>query len=195
MGRVVRPDAWIGTGVLISDSVLLTNYHVLDETTAKGAVVQFNYQMSATGLAAPIAEFQVDSETLIATSPEDDWTIVHVRGAPGKTWGKLALQPVEIREGDFVNIIQHAAGLPKQIALYHNVVVHADDSRVQYLTDTLPGSSGSPVFNSKWQVVALHHSGGWLTEPGSQHEFWRNEGININAVIRGLIRKNAYPTP
>ncbi|MBU6351013.1 MAG: trypsin-like peptidase domain-containing protein [Chloroflexi bacterium] len=75
---------------------------------------------------------------------------------------------------------------PKQIALYHNLVVYSDGQRVQYLTDTLPGSSGSPVFNSAWQVVALHHSGGWLREPGSKQMYYRNEGIHVNAVLQGL---------
>lgn len=32
-------------------------------------------------------------------------------------------------------------------------------SSESYLTDTLPHSSGSPVFNSEWEVVALHHAG------------------------------------
>jgi V8-like Glu-specific endopeptidase len=58
--------------------------------------------------------------------------------------------------------------------------------RVQYLTDTEPGSSGSPVFDSQWRLVALHHSGGWLPEPGRETKFYRNEGININRVIDGL---------
>ena len=57
--------------------------------------------------------------------------------------------------------------------------------------DQEPGSSGSPVFDKEWNVVALHHSGGWVTEPGVQdptHQFYRNEGILIDAVIAGLRR-------
>jgi V8-like Glu-specific endopeptidase len=62
------------------------------------------------------------------------------------------------------------------------------DRRIHYLTDTLPGSSGSPVFDQRWRVVALHHSGGWLREPGSESKraYLRNEGILIDAVIDGL---------
>jgi V8-like Glu-specific endopeptidase len=58
--------------------------------------------------------------------------------------------------------------------------------RVHYLTDTLKGSSGSPVFNSNWEVVALHHRGGWLAEPGSKRMVYRNQGIAIGVVLRGL---------
>ena len=32
--------------------------------------------------------------------------------------------------------------MPKLITLYHSVVAYADDKRVQYPTDRLPGSSG-----------------------------------------------------
>jgi hypothetical protein len=34
--------------------------------------------------------------------------------------------------------------------------------------------------------VALHHSGGWLREPGGKEAYFRNEGIAIGAVIAGL---------
>jgi len=100
----------------------------------------------------------------------------------------LSMVDAGVKVNDYVNIIQHPGGLPKQIALYHNIVTFVGGARVQYLTDTLPGSSGSPVFDSRWRVVALHHSGGYLTEPGSDRKrvFFRNEGIHINAILRGL---------
>jgi hypothetical protein len=76
--------------------------------------------------------------------------------------------------------------MPKQVALYHNVVAYSDGCRVQYLTDTLPGSSGSPVFDTRWRIVALRHSGGWIPEPGSKQVFFRNEGIHFRALRQGL---------
>ena len=84
------------------------------------------------------------------------------------------------------NIIQHPGGGPKQIALYHNVVVFTDTLRVQYLTDTMPGSSGSPVFDSGWQLVAIHHAGGWLKQPGKSDTRFCNEGIAVNALVDGI---------
>src|SRR4051794_13612949 len=102
--------------------------------------------------------------------------------------GKLDLAEIEVKVDDYVNIIQHPGGLPKQIALYHNLVVFVGGDRVQYLTDTLPGSSGSPVFDSRWRVVALHHKGGNVTEPGAKRKrvFFRNEGIHVRALLKGL---------
>jgi len=47
-----------------------------------------------------------------------------------------------------------------RIAITANQVVNVFEHRLQYTTDTLPGSSGSPVFNDAWEVIALHHAGG-----------------------------------
>ena len=71
---------------------------------------------------------------------------------------------------------------------FKKINVAVDENRVQYLTDTLPGSSGSPVFDRDWNVIALHHSGGWIAEPNapSKSTFYRNEGINISKLIAEL---------
>ena len=112
--------------------------------------------------------------------------LVRVNGEPSKKWGYLTMNRADPRVKDEVVIIQHPGGRPKQVALSHNVVVYVDDHRLQYLTDTLEGSSGSPVFDGNWNLVALHHKGGWLREPKSQEAVYRNQGININVIIDGL---------
>ncbi|MBD2433254.1 MULTISPECIES: LamG-like jellyroll fold domain-containing protein [Fischerella] len=65
--------------------------------------------------------------------------------------------------GDLVFIIQHPKGERKQIVQNDNRVL--DYSENGLLQDFLRyggasnyGSSGSPVFNSNWQLVALHHA-------------------------------------
>jgi V8-like Glu-specific endopeptidase len=134
-------------------------------------------------------EYQLLPSELFRSSPvtENDWSVVKVAGKPSEAWGYLELKPAEVKVGDHVNIIQHPGGGPKQISFTANIVVFADESRVQYLTDTLPGSSGSPVFEISWNVVALHHSGGWLTEPNlPKAAYYRNEGIPIARIIQGL---------
>jgi hypothetical protein len=188
--RMVRADGATGSGFLTDNNLLITNHHVLPtQAVAQEAVVQFNYQRTVEGLDGPVDEFKLAPQDVFLTSPveEDDWTAVFVQGRPDGKWGALKLTRADPRVGDRINIIQHPGGGPKQIALYHNVVVFVGNNRLQYLTDTLPGSSGSPVFDSDWHVVALHHSGGWLREPGSKRTHFRNEGIHINAVIEGLV--------
>jgi hypothetical protein len=185
----------IGSGFLIGNDLLLTNNHVLeDKTQARSAKAQFNYQRTLSGLNASYDEYDLDPDGLFKTSVDDDWTAVKVKpkqGKPaGERWGSLKLSEQDPKVDDFTIIIQHPSGGPKQIALYHNVIAFIDSANhfVQYLTDTEPGSSGSPVFDTNWNVIALHHSGGWMREPGNdpKQTFYRNEGIHINAVMAGL---------
>ncbi|MBI5715966.1 MAG: trypsin-like peptidase domain-containing protein [Chloroflexi bacterium] len=189
VARVESPLGF-GTGFLTHNNILITNNHVISSPAdAQKTKIWLNYQRTMVGADTQVAEFTLDPEVAFATSPLDggnDWTAVRVRGNPNLQWGALELGKATVGVNNFVNIIQHPGGLPKQIALYHNVVAFADDSRVQYLTDTMPGSSGSPVFDSKWNVVALHHSGGWLPEPGTNKVFFRNEGIHVRALVKGL---------
>src|SRR5262249_23055923 len=42
------------------------------------------------------------------------------------------------------------------------------DKFAHYETDTEQGSSGSPVFNDQWEVIALHHSGVPRTNANNQ---------------------------
>lgn len=190
----VRLSSGLGSGFLTHDNLFVTNHHVIGHAgEARAATVEFNYQESATGLTLEAVDFGLDPDSAFATSREDDWTVVRVQGEANADWGAIEMNPVDIQETGRVNIIQHPGGGPKQIALYHNVLAYVDEKRIQYVTDTLPGSSGSPVFDSQWRLVGLHHSGGWIREPGTRKSVFRNEGININCIIRSLAESGLMP--
>ncbi|RLJ80223.1 trypsin-like serine peptidase [Pedobacter alluvionis] len=183
--RIVTADK-MGTGFLITASnILLTNNHVIPSAKSLSEIdIYFNYQKDINERTEPVEKMKLD-HNFFHTSVADDWTIVKLSGNPIGSYGYIDLLSVDIRKNDFVNIIQHPGGEYKQISLYHNMVSYTDDSRIRYLTDTLPGSSGSPVFNSKWEVVALHNSGGYFPiRDGSK--ILCNQGININRVIDGI---------
>lgn len=189
VGRVLLADGSSGSGFLAAGDVLVTNHHVLPDTAAaSSASLELNYQRTLAGAEAPVDSFRLDPARFFATSEADDWTAVAVTGEPSKRWGRLELGQVTLEVGARVNIIQHPGGGPKQISFFHNTVTFVGEDRVQYLTDTLPGSSGSPVFDERWRVVALHHSGGWCAEPGTPGKAlaYRNEGIHIHRVLQGL---------
>ena len=50
------------------------------------------------------------------------------------------------------------------------------------------GSSGSPVFDNHWQLIGVHHAGGFnlpqLNNAGGTHA--ANEGITFDAIRAGL---------
>ena len=61
---------------------------------------------------------------------------------------------------------------------------------LHYVADTEPGSSGSPVFNVMWDVVALHHWGcprrDLVDGAGRPLKKTVNEGIRISAIVSDL---------
>lgn len=192
VARVVRADGERGTGFLTANNLLITNHHVLrNATEAAGAVVEFNYQTTVDGNNAPVDTYHLMPDEGFATSRlesegGDDWTAVRVAGNPAATWGVLSLLRTDPQVKGRALIIQHPGGGPKRIALDHSVIASVSPKRVQYLTDTLEGSSGSPVFNLNWDVIAVHHKGGELSDLISKKVYLRNQGIRIDCVIDGL---------
>jgi V8-like Glu-specific endopeptidase len=183
------PDGIVtGSGFLTDDNIFITNYHVIPyNDVAANATILFNFEDDINGNPKAAEAFQPDSKRMVIAE-KLDMTAMRLKTDANGKYGALPLKPpfVPLQKNQFVNIIQHPAGYPKKIAMYHNIVTTVEDITVQYLTDTLQGSSGSPVFNSDWDVVALHHSGGRPTQETEKEYLCRNEGINILRIIEFL---------
>jgi V8-like Glu-specific endopeptidase len=176
-----------GTGLLVADDLLLTNNHVLPSSNLlSNTIICFNYEENFLGEPQSIDEYRAKLNGIFHTSQSLDYTLVQLDGEPGKKWGCLPLLPQSISSGSRVNIIQHPWGQPKQISLQNNFVQYVGGNVVQYITSTLEGSSGSPVFNDAWEVVALHHAGGYIPEPTTQQHYFRNEGILVESILTDL---------
>ena len=183
VARIVLPEG-AGTGFLIAPDLLLTNNHVLpDAETAQKGTVEFNYQANWAGSLEPVKRYTADPDHF-HTSVELDYSIVRVKESPGDLYGYIDLAArANASVNDFVSIIQHPMGGLKQVCLTDNKVAAVFSDLVQYSTDTEPGSSGSPVFNQNWQIVALHHRGGNIEGPDGT-KYFSNEGIAIGSVFR-----------
>lgn len=178
-----------GTGFLVSTDLLITNHHVVpNRDTAEHSIFRFNYQQNLSGNIGPIDDFKAKNNGLFFTSEELDISVLELSNNPGEKWGWISLEDHAIVEkDDRVNIIQHPGGKPKQISFRNNFVEYVDNNIVQYVTHTEPGSSGSPVLNDEWKLIAIHHAGDKkLIEPRTQRRYFRNEGILISAAIEIL---------
>ncbi|MGP3982461.1 endonuclease [Streptomyces sp. KR80] len=202
-----------GTGFMVSPSLLLTNNHVLRSAEEAGhGVIEFNFQAGLDGRPLVPVTFALEPQRFFATDRELDFSVVAVaernqQGAQLADFNWLPLDGAQGKAilGEFVNIIQHPNGEPKQLALRENQIIDLLDLFVHYETDTAPGSSGSPVFNDQWEVVALHHSAvpktdtdgrlltiegtPWRPGMGEHRLAWKaNEGVRISRVLQALSR-------
>jgi len=205
VARIAFPDRRAkGTGFLCSNALLVTNHHVI-RTVDEAAVlrVEFNYEIDLNGMERPATIFRLDPEAFFFTDGIDglDVTIVavgeRVRGEQPVTafgWCGLSASSTKHALGDYVTIIQHPRGRHKEVVLRENLIAGRHDIALHYVADTEGGSSGSPVFNSDWSPVALHHWGGvhaWRGS-GDYQPSMVNEGIRISAIVRAL--RAARPT-
>lgn len=175
------------TGFAVGRNLVLTAHHVLPQAQqVKSALFRFNYEESFLGKAKPVFEYKSKQGGIFYTNKYLDFTLVELEGSPGKEWGYLPLAAKEVLVDTRVNIIQHPLGQPKQISMQNNFVQYVGGNVIQYVTSTLPGSSGSPVFNDNWEVVALHHAGGKIPEPTTGKSYYRKEGIYIGSILADL---------
>jgi V8-like Glu-specific endopeptidase len=88
---------------------------------------------------------------------------------------------------DRVYVIGHPRGGGLSLSLQDNRVIDARAPKLHYRAPTEAGSSGSPVFNQDWELVALHHAGAAempnLSGTGATAA---NEGIWIAAIVEAL---------
>ncbi len=201
-----------GTGFLVSPRLLMTNHHVFPDKSSAAAVAHFGYEHDAKALHAGTM-FELDPDVFFLTDERLDFSLVAVReraldGRSLQQFGYVPLIAVtgKILLGQPVSIIQHPLGGPKQWAETENRLLFLSDDLpyLQYETDTLPGSSGSPVFNSFWETVGLHHSGVPKVENGKiktrTGQDWdektmsddvvdwvANEGVRVSSLV-GFLR-------
>ncbi len=211
-----------GTGFLIAPQILITNHHVIpDETYAKFSQATFNYEKGTNDLPLSLKVFNFEPSRLFYTNEDLDYTIVWIADqsidgfAKPADFGYLHLNPNlgKTKEGNYVSIIQHPDGKMKKVALRQNEITNLSLPKfIRYVTDTKSGSSGAPVFNDKWEVVAVHHAGVprynqdgkilnlsgeiWDKSQGEVQVDWiENEGIRVSSIVYDVTTVAAIKFP
>jgi len=205
-----RPS--LGTGFMVSPCLLLTNNHVLpDVAHVTVSFAEFGFEQDVHFRPMPSQCFPLDGERFFYTNLDMDFTLVAVKpesfsGVPLVSYEFIRLieESGKALIGEKVSLIQHPAGRHKMLTVRNSIVLDpAHGHFVHYDADTEPGSSGSPVFNDQWEVVALHHSGvpkknargqvllrnGRVRSPGtrdSEIDWIANEGVRISAIFTDL---------
>jgi endonuclease G, mitochondrial len=228
------------TGFLVAPGLLLTNHHVLPSAeVAAAATVTFDAEDGLDGLPLRPRVFQLQPYLGYLSHADLDFCFVAV--APRSTQGddlsdmgylRLHQSTGKIMRDEYATIIQHPRGRQKHVAARNNrieVYVYDkelsskqdvdDNNHLYYSTDTMPGSSGAPVFSDQWYVVALHRRGvpktatqstgavvgpvvlrrdGSAAQEGDATEsveFIANEGVRISRIARCLETLRATGAP
>lgn len=210
-GSGIQPSA-VASGFLVAPGLLLTNHHVFrSKEEALRTAAQFDYEHVGTDVRAGTF-FELDPERFFVNDERLDYALIAVRpsspeGADLRDYQFLPLIATEgkIRKGDPCYVIQHPEGRPKIYVTKNSELTDLlDDGFLLYTSDTLSGSSGSPVFNSHWETIALHHCGvpemrngmlvttsGELVDIRSDIEddklHWvANEGVRVSHLVQSL---------
>ncbi len=187
----------IGTGFLIGDQYVMTNYHVISDQALLGSIsAKFRYENNWFGTSNSI-DVKFDPK-FHHGNPELDYVILKLVSSDGKKIIDSGIRPIPLPipakseyelpiprinaqesgdmiselsdqnlkkyltengyPGDPIHIIQHPSGRPKEIVLFNNVMNTIYQDFIEYETDTEPGSSGSPLFNNKWNLIGLHRA-------------------------------------
>jgi V8-like Glu-specific endopeptidase len=99
----------------------------------------------------------------------------------------LALS-LPVPDQDRVYVIGHPKGGGLSFSFDNNVVVAAKEPKLHYRAPTEPGSSGSPVFNDDWELVAIHHFGN-AAVASAKGTVFANEGIWMSAIVKAIVQK------
>ncbi|MGH8871090.1 MAG: serine protease [Acidimicrobiia bacterium] len=193
-------EPW-GTGFLVKGSlihpdfgetpVLVTNAHVCSPEPGVGKLLP--------GEARAVFDVtkSVDGSGLVITGLECMWssppgtcdvTFLRYSGPEAAITQpiEVAQIPQPVTEGAYVYVIGHPAGGGLKFSIRGNDLLAYDPEmfKVHYTAPTEGGSSGSPVFNQAWQLMAVHHAGDSkmrrLDHPSATYQ--ANEGITIKAI-------------
>eukprot|EP01116_Phalansterium_solitarium_P003272 TRINITY_DN1405_c0_g4_i2.p1 TRINITY_DN1405_c0_g4~~TRINITY_DN1405_c0_g4_i2.p1 ORF type:complete len:425 (+),score=28.23 TRINITY_DN1405_c0_g4_i2:159-1433(+) len=172
--------------------LIMTNNHVLrSETVAAASFAEFD--VTSTGSNTIRAKFRPDAFwfTRDYTTPNSlDVTLVafDVQSDIASDLDSVlnrAVIPLEPRNKPSatvavnhpVFIFQHPNGRPLEFSFKNTTSIPANGVHVHYDPDTEEGSSGSPVLNGQFDLIAIHHA-------GLANAF--NEGVLITAIRRQL---------
>jgi len=170
---------------------MLTNEHVISNLS--GNRTQNSLQPDQARISFELSE-NPDSEMLISEvmfcspSSELDATIVKLsQPVTGVIPYTIAKHLPTTGGKQRVYVIGHPKGGKLSLSIHDNVLLDHKAPLVHYRAPTEGGSSGSPVFNSQWDLIALHHAGGFnVSKLNGQGSYPANEGIWIQSILKAV---------
>lgn len=175
-----------GTGFLIGPDRVMTCHHVIRKALEDKSIPTAFFDYGLSGRAEDRGvPYELAEEWRVSASEELDYAVCKLRRPAGAHVSGRDAHPTDgeearghldathaglTDEGASVVIVQHPSAAPLKLSMGR--VTGARPARIRYDANTLPGSSGSPVFDASMRLIAVHRSG----DPAF------NEGVDLAAV-------------
>ncbi|MDM9581067.1 trypsin-like peptidase domain-containing protein [Nostoc sp. GT001] len=151
--RIESPKGMgIGTGVLIGRNLLLTCNHIFSKTQVRQAWVRFNYNADSRKLDNNF--FELDMAFIIYHN-RPDYALVKIKNNPQQQKAIFINETSILDSGQDIRIIHHPQGNPVIISDFGQITQVGEDY-IDHNVKTDDGSSGAPIFNRQWELIAIH---------------------------------------
>lgn len=182
--RDKRNNTEIGTsctGALLPGNHVLTNHHCLpasgDYEPLRASILMDYLTLDGKGA----KRFEIGVPALEADAALD-FAIAKVRGEPATEFGVARLFPADIQPSQSLIIVHHPMGRPKVISRFRCLAMkdQTPGPELRHRCDTLGGSSGSLIYDARFQGVALHKEGGLDAKDASSF----NSATSMAAILQ-----------
>jgi hypothetical protein len=184
------------------------DYKVIGSTPHPGRVVKLaaDWLIDSSPYAASDSEVtsadlptgeELDYALLRLAEPVGQQSIGKIDDPKAEPRGWIDLTKAAANDPDIgapVLIVQHPKGDPLALAMEMKGVlsINKNSTRIRYATNTEPGSSGSPVFDIDWNLIALHHFGD--ADYSEFHAPEYNQGVVIRRIAELLEKREKLPS-
>ncbi len=208
------PRKALGTGFLVGPDLVMTNYHVVADYISKRLDTsqlgcRFDFTKDGAELDgrtvpvatdgwiisfAPFSRFDPGDRGGFPSTDEADYAVMRLAVQVGEEgnrgWAKLSQMVPQPTASDPLIIVQHPEGSPLKLAIGTVQRLNENMTRLRYTTNTEGGSSGSPCFNFRLELVAIHHGG----DPDRSRSAEFNQGVPVERIIEHLTKQpNVVP--
>lgn len=189
----ILPGCELGERFAQYPSLFVTNAHVVSDCQSDKALSPGNAQYAFWGLTSNTSDanpFRTRGN-LLWSSPSDnlDISIIALETVPETSPYQVSHNLPAPGPDSKVYAIGYPSGGGLSFSLFDSqlLAVEKDGHRIHYRTPTENGSSGSPIFNQSWELIAVHHAGDAdMPKIEGIGTYEANEGIRIGAIKEAL---------